>query len=154
MPYDIIIAQLIGTLGCGVTAGGIMCLSTVAIPTLSLPARHPPSATAHEHHVPATPVAHLSHQWLDVYERGKSIFPPIALVASAANAYLAWKLRDAPVPYTLGCSWSSLYATAIVTTLGIIPWTMTAMKGTNGQLRAHAVRDDAAIAEGNWEKGC
>jgi len=131
--------------------GGIMCLSVVAIPALSLPARHPPSATVPEHQVPGTPVAHLSHQWLDVYERGKSIFPPIAMVSSAANVYLAWKLRDALVPDVLGYSWSSLYVTAIGATLGIIPWTLTAMKDTNGQLKAHAVRDDAAAAEGNGE---
>lgn len=128
-----------------------MCLSVVTIPALSLPFRHPPSATLPEHQSPATPVTHLSRQWLDVYERGKNIFPPIAIVASTANAYLAWKLYDVLVPETVGCSWTCLYLTAIGTTLGIIPWTLTAMKTVNGQLKAHAVRDDASIAEGSGE---
>lgn len=128
-----------------------MCLSVVTIPALSLPPRQSPSATLPEHQVPMTPVTHLSHQWLDVYERGKSIFPPIAIVASIANAYLAWRLRHALVDAVVGCSWSCLYITTIGVTLGIIPWTLTAMKKTNDQLRAHAVRDDAAIAEGNGE---
>ncbi|KAJ5973608.1 hypothetical protein N7481_010818 [Penicillium waksmanii] len=151
MTTDIRIAQLIGTLGCGITAGGMMCLSVVTVPALSLPPRHPPSATLPEHEFPATPVTHLSRQWLYVYERGKSIFPPIAIVASTANAYLAWRLYDVRVPERVGCSWSSLYIAAIGTTLGIIPWTLTAMKTVNGHLKAHAVRDDASMAEGSGE---
>ncbi|CAI7574291.1 unnamed protein product [Penicillium manginii] len=117
-----------------------MCLSAVAIPALSLPPRHP---------LPATPVAHLSRQWLDVYDRGKEIFLSIAIVASTANAYLAWRLRDVLVSEEVGWSWSCLYFTAVGTTLGIIPWTLIAMEKVNGLLKAHAVRDDASTAEGS-----
>lgn len=125
-----------------------MTLSIMDIPNLALPARRPPGATIPSIEVPGTPIAHLTHQWLDVYERGKGIFPPIAIVASLANGYLAWTLRDIPVPATTGQSWTSFYVTAIVVTLGMVPWTLTAMKNTNNRLRAHATRDDAAAAEG------
>lgn len=163
---DIAIAQAIGTLGCGITAGetaspskqpqckltppsgGVMSLSILTIPALALPARRPPSATIPARQVPGTPVAHLTHQWLDVYERGKRLFPPLAIVASVANGYLAWALRDTPAPDAVGCSWTGIYLTAVITTLGMVPWTLTVMKSTNGRLRAHATRDDAALSEG------
>jgi hypothetical protein len=125
-----------------------MALSIMDIPNLALPARRPPGAIIPTHEVPGTPIAHLTHQWLDVYERGKRIFPPIAIVASLANGYLAWILRDTPAPATASLSWTSLYVTAIVVTLGMVPWTLTAMKSTNDRLRAHATRDDKALAEG------
>ncbi|CEJ54251.1 hypothetical protein PMG11_00571 [Penicillium brasilianum] len=145
---DMIIAQAIGTLGCSFTAGGVMTLSIMDIPNLALPARRPPGATIPCNEIPGTPIAHLTHQWLDVYERGKNIFPPIAIVASLANGYLAWTLRDMPVPTRTGQSWTSFYVTAVVVTLSMVPWTLTAMKSTNDRLRAHATRDDAAVAEG------
>lgn len=125
-----------------------MTLSVIAIPVLGLPARQSPSAILPSHQVPGTPTPHLTRQWLDVYERGIGLYPPIAIAASLANGYLAWALRDTPAPAGLGCSWTGVYTTAIVTTLSMVPWTLTAMKSTNGRLRAHATRDDAALAEG------
>lgn len=125
-----------------------MSLSIMDIPNLALPARRSPGAINPFHEVPGTPIAHLTHQWLDVYERGMRIFPPIATVASLANGYLAWTLRDTPAPTPTSQSWTSLYATAIVVTLGMVPWTLTAMKSTNDRLGAHATRDDKALAEG------
>ncbi|KAJ5678877.1 hypothetical protein N7462_007121 [Penicillium macrosclerotiorum] len=148
MMTDIYIAQAIGTLGCSVAAGGIMTLSIMNIPNLTLPARRPPGATIPVREVPGTPVAHLTHQWLDVYERGKQTYPLIALGASLANGYLAWALRDVTDPAGIDQSWTSFYVTAIAVTLGIVPWTLTVMKSTNDRLQAHATRDDAARAEG------
>lgn len=133
-----------------IRSGGIMSLSIMNIPNLVLPARAPPGATIPPPEVPGTPIPHLTHQFVDVYERGKGIFPPLAIVASLANGYLAWVLRDTPTPAptVTGQSWTSFYVTAIVVTLGMVPWTLTAMKSTNDRLRAHASRDDAALAEG------
>lgn len=125
-----------------------MSLSIMDIPNLALPARRPPGAIIPTDELPGTPIAHLTHQWLDVYERGKRIFPPIATVASLANGYLAWTLRDRPGPTVTSQSWTSFYITTIVVTLGMVPWTLTAMKSTNDRLRAHATRDDKALAEG------
>lgn len=173
---DIIVAQAIGTLGCSFTAGikalnsfnriqqknqrkmaisnprsgGMMSLSIMTIPSLALPDRHPPGATVPAHEVAGTPIPHLTHQFAYVYDRGKGIYPPLAVVASLANGYLAWVLRDTPSPTRspTGQSWTSFYVTSIVITLGIVPWTLTVMKRTNDRLRAHAARDDAALAEG------
>lgn len=125
-----------------------MSLSIMTIPALALPKRQPASIPILAHQKPGTPIPHLTHQWLDVYERGKGIYPPLSIVASLANGYLAWALRRTPAPDALGCSWTGIYVTAILATLGMVPWTLTAMKGTNGRLRAHATRDDAALAEG------
>lgn len=128
----------------------MMCLSTMTIPNLALPARRHPGATIPAREVPGTPIPHLTHQFADVYERGKGIYPRLAVAASLANGYLAWALRDAPSLTTspTGQSWTSFYVTTIVVTLGMVPWTLTAMKRTNDRLRAHAARDDAALAEG------
>ena len=122
-----------------------MGLSLVTIPTLVIPARHPSTGARK---TPGTPVAHLSHQWLDTFNRGLSIYPTTAVVSSLANAYLAWVLRDAPAPTAVNYSWSTIYATAAVTTVGILPWTFLVMWSTNTKLKAHAARDDAALAEG------
>lgn len=127
-----------------------MSLSIMTIPNLALPARRPPGATRPTPEVPGTPIPHLTHQFADVYARGKGVYPPLAVAASLANGYLAWALRDTPSPTTspIGQSWTSFYVTTIVITLGMVPWTLTAMKRTNDRLRAHAARDDAALAEG------
>ncbi|KAJ5278953.1 hypothetical protein N7478_004325 [Penicillium angulare] len=152
MGTDIIVAQMIGTLGCGITAGGIMTLSTISIPSLVLPARQPTSATIPSHE-PGTPIPHLTHQWLDLYERGKNTFPLIGLGASIANGYLAWVLRDTPAPDSalMGYGWMGCYVTAIASTMGLGVWTLTAMNETNTKLTAIATRDDAAVAEGTNE---
>ena len=118
------------------------------VPTLLVPARQPSSAVLAAQPVPGTPIPHLTHQWLDLYERGKILFPSLALVASLANAYLAWTLRNVPTRTSVGYCWSTLYVTAIVTTMSIVPWTLLVMTNTNKQLRSHATRDDAALAEG------
>jgi len=57
-------------------------------------------------------------------------------------------MRDAPAPTAVNCTWSGIYGTAAVLTLGIIPWTLIVMWDTNKKLAAHATRDDAALAEG------
>ncbi|KAJ5219133.1 uncharacterized protein N7498_001232 [Penicillium cinerascens] len=142
---DIVVAQMIGTLGCGYVAGGMMGLSLVTIPVLVIPARHPSTGARK---TSGTSAAHLSHQWLNAYNRGLSIYPPTAAVSSLANAYLAWVLRDAPAPTAVNYSWGSIYATAAVITMGIMPWTFLVMWPTNTKLMAHAARDDAALAEG------
>lgn len=126
-----------------------MTLSTIAIPNLMLPARQPPS-TILPLHEPGTPIPHLAHQWLDLYERGKNRFPVIALVASAANGYLAWVLRDTPAPDSvlMCCGWTGCYTTAVAVTMGMVVWTLTAMKGTNVRLTVIATRDDTMVAKG------
>lgn len=127
-----------------------MTLSTIVIPNLAIPARQPPSTTISLHQ-PGTPIPHLAYQWLDLYERGKNSFPIIALGASAANGYLAWVLRDTPAPDSalMCCGWTGCYTTAVAVTMGMVVWTLTAMKSTNTRLTAIATRDDAAVVQGS-----
>ncbi|KAJ6079136.1 hypothetical protein N7467_008889 [Penicillium canescens] len=149
MTTDVRIAQAIGTIGCAVAAGGIATLSIISIPNLALPPRHPTNKTLTQDTTPGTPAAHLTHQWLDIYDRGKKIFPGLAGTASLANLYTMWALRDslAPAPI-IGSSWSTVYLIAVVVTIGIAPFTLIVMGKTNGRLREHAVRGDGAEVEG------
>lgn len=123
-------------------------LSVICVPNLALPARQPASTTTPSRQVPGTPVAHLSHQWLDLYDRGKVTFPGIAVTASIAHGYIAWALRHTPGPGLLGRSWSRYYLAAIAITMGIVPYTVVVMAKTNNALKAHATRDDTSAAEG------
>ncbi|KAJ5894109.1 hypothetical protein N7495_005800 [Penicillium taxi] len=142
MSTDIIIAQLIGTLGCGIAAGGIGTLSLICIPGLTLPARS--SSPGHSNSLPETPIPHLAHQWLDSYDRGNKIFPGICTISSFANGYLAWALKDVPAPGIICGSWTSLYIAAVALNMGIVVFTLLVMKGTNDRLRDIAERNDAA----------
>ncbi|KAJ5130950.1 uncharacterized protein N7515_006989 [Penicillium bovifimosum] len=150
MATDVRIAQAIGTIGCAAAAGGIATLSIVSIPTLILPSRRPSSATLPAEDIPGTPTTHLTHQWLYLYTRGSKLYPGISAVSSLANMYALWALRDSPTPGpdVLGGSWSACYLLAVGVTMGIAPFTLTVMKRVNGKLKAHAKRDDAALAEG------
>ncbi|KAJ5384694.1 hypothetical protein N7517_002605 [Penicillium concentricum] len=150
MASDLRIAQAIGTLGCAMAASGIATLSIMSIPNIILPARRPPGATLPFQDTPGTPTTHLTHQWLDLYERGSRIFPGISAASSLANLYALWALQDTPTPAPgfVGSSWSTCYLLAVGVTMSIVPFTLTAMKKTNAKLKAHAKRDDAAGAEG------
>lgn len=125
-------------------------MSILSIPNLALPPRHPSNKTLTQDSTPGTSANHLTHQWLDLYDRGKKIFPGLAGAASVANLYAMWALRDspAPAPTIAGSSWSNVYLVAVVVTMGIAPFTVVAMGKTNGRLRAHAVRSDGAEKEG------
>ncbi|KAJ5834859.1 hypothetical protein N7447_000885 [Penicillium robsamsonii] len=150
MATDLRIAQAIGTLGCAMAASGIATLSIMSIPNIVLPARRPPGTTLPFQDTPGTSTTHLTHQWLDLYERGSRIFPGISAVSSLANLYALWVLRDTPTPAPgfVGSSWSACYLLAVGVTMSIAPFTLTVMKKTNAKLKAHAKRDDASGAEG------
>lgn len=95
----------------------------------------------------------MTHQWLDLYDRGHKIFPSISAISSLANLYVLWELRDSPTPAPdlFGGSWSTSYVLAIGVTMGIVPFTLAFMGKTNARLMDHARRDDAASAEGTKE---
>ncbi|EKV07553.1 hypothetical protein PDIG_63910 [Penicillium digitatum PHI26] len=133
MATDVRIAQAIGTLGCAVAA-----------------TRYPPSATRPFQDTPGTSTAHMTHQWFDLYDRGSKIFPGISAVSSLASLYALWVLRDSPTPApdVFGSSWSTCYLLAVGVTMSIAPFTIMVMGETNTKLKAHATRDDAAVAEG------
>jgi hypothetical protein len=107
---------------------------------------------------PGTSSSHLAHQWLDLYDRGKKIFPGLVVFGSAANAYAIWMLHHAPIPApsttttTLGSSWSAststCYLIAIGVAMGIAPFTGLVMGKTNNRLNSHSQHDGAAGSEG------
>ncbi|KAJ5185187.1 hypothetical protein N7491_006942 [Penicillium cf. griseofulvum] len=150
MATDLRIAQAIGTLGCALAAGGIATVSILSIPNITIPERRPTSATLPFNDTPGASTTHLTHQWLDLYERGSKIFPGISAVSSLANLYALCALQDSPTPAPsiLRSSWSTCYLLAAGITMSIAPFTFTVMKKTNAKLKAHAKRDDAAGAEG------
>lgn len=125
-------------------------ISILSVPNLTIPSRHPSSSVLPYHEKPGTSAAHLTAQWLDLYDRGKKIFPGLAGVSSLANLYALWKLRDSPspAPAIFGSSWSTCYALVIASTMSLVPFTGLFMMETNRALKAHATRDDAASAEG------
>jgi hypothetical protein len=122
----------------------------MSIPNLLTPSRRPSSATLPSQDIPGTSSTHLTHQWLDLYTRGSKIFPGISATSSFANMYALWVLRDSPTPApdVFGGSWATCYLLAVGITMSIVPFTVTVMKKTNATLKAHAKRDDAALAEG------
>ncbi|CAL5867342.1 uncharacterized protein PFLUO_LOCUS1557 [Penicillium psychrofluorescens] len=143
MSTDIRVAQAFGTIGCALAAGGISTLSWIGLPTLTLSARSSSDAST-----PGTPISHLTHQWLFLFSRGHDTFPTLAAASSLANGYLAWTLRDAGASPMYGFTWTTCYATAIVVTMSIVPWTVVMITNSNAMLTAHATRDDKGSAKG------
>ncbi|RMJ22386.1 hypothetical protein PHISP_06750 [Aspergillus sp. HF37] len=94
---------------------------------------------------PGTSSSHLAHQWLDLYNCGKKIFPGLVVFGSAANAYALWMLHQSPIPAP---STSTYYLIGIAVAMGIAPFTGLAMGKTNNRLKAHAQHDEAAGSEG------
>lgn len=78
-------------------------------------------------------------QWRRVYETGKAQNPPVAAGTSAALFYLAWSFRaGTPLYRQTKYSLSGLYCAAAVLTLGIVPFTFTAMARTNNTLMSRS----------------
>jgi hypothetical protein len=82
-----------------------------------------------------------------LYEAGKAQNRPIAAATATAFLYLAWAILSGK--YVTGpMAWniSTLYGTASVLTLGIIPFTVIFMRGTNNSLLSK-VNMDAESAD-------
>ncbi|KAL0565520.1 hypothetical protein V5O48_016505 [Marasmius crinis-equi] len=84
-------------------------------------------------------------QWKDLYTRGARTMPPLAVCASSAYFYLAYKLHK----YSRGLT--QMYATAGILTLGIVPYTLLVMVKTNDELSSKAV--DAPTEKSEVAKG-
>ena len=85
----------------------------------------------------------LTECQLAMYNTGKAQNPPIALLTASAFSYLAWTAHSGTsaaldVLSPKNATW--LYAAAAVVTVGIVPWTLAAMRGVNAAL--------AGVAEG------
>ncbi|KAL0565521.1 hypothetical protein V5O48_016506 [Marasmius crinis-equi] len=114
------IAQALGIAGSAWLSGSISSLSIISAPALLAPSSL------------ASPT-HATIQWKALYNTGKNTMPPVAVAASAAYFYLAFTLHKASLELT------KLYATAGVLTLGIVPYTILIMSGTNAAIGRKAV---------------
>ncbi|KAA8648918.1 DUF1772 domain-containing protein [Aspergillus tanneri] len=125
VPSGVRIAQTVGLTGAAWLSGNIAALSVNVIPAL-----------LQSHREEQIPLSITVKQFRNMYENGKAQNPPIALVTAVAFGYLAWAARsESTFPLavqnsTCACV-SSLYLTAAVLTLGIVPWTLATMRRTN-----------------------
>jgi len=131
------IAQAVGLSGAAWLSGNIAALSLISVPALSK-----------SHKEDSVPAGYLARQWKHTFEAGKSQNPPIAGVATASFAYLAWSVR-AGTSLSLLVPKNSiiLYSVAAVFTIGIVPWTIIAMMPTNNKLLAKAEHSASVMAD-------
>lgn len=67
-----------------------------------------------------------------MYQRGKSLGPPLALVSATAYWYLAYKSHFSSA---IASSKTWAYVTAGALVLGIVPYTLLFLQGTNEKLK-------------------
>ncbi|GAD93348.1 hypothetical protein PVAR5_1958 [Paecilomyces variotii No. 5] len=138
------VAQAVGILGSAFASGGILSISTLTVPALTLPERSAIIKIPSKTDTPGSTLSHVTHQWLNVYDKGKLMFPSVALTSALAYSYLAYTLRHT----ARGGKVARLYLIAAATTMTIVPYTLAVMLPVNKRLQAHATRDDAAEKEG------
>ncbi|RDW81574.1 DUF1772 domain-containing protein [Aspergillus mulundensis] len=144
-PTPVRLAQALGLTGAAYLAGNIFAYSYATIPALQ--------ASAAKHSAPA-PL--LAKQWSELYARGKAQNPPIAAITAAAFAYLAWTAhsgKSAALDVLAPRNAVALYSAAAALTVGIVPWTFAAMKGTNDKLHERASEVYAVTEKTGQEVG-
>lgn len=90
------------------------------------------------HKEDSIPARTLAVQWQRTYDKGATQNPPIAIGIATVLSYLAWS-ADSTVRFGLA-SPRQLYAASVVLTMGIVPWTLMIMAGTNGALHRKAAK--------------
>ncbi|EKV19026.1 hypothetical protein PDIG_05230 [Penicillium digitatum PHI26] len=88
----------------------------------------------------------LAKQWKKLYEAGKAQNPPIAAITAAAFFYLAWSVRSGRSLVRGASNLPTLYGSAAVLTLSIVPYTIVAMSKTNAALLTKAT-GNSKVAE-------
>ncbi|KAJ5938771.1 DUF1772-domain-containing protein [Penicillium verhagenii] len=126
--FGLRVAQVIGISGAAWLSGNIAALSTIAIPGLV--------QSQNEDHKSQSL---LARQWAALYETGKKKNPPIAAAVASSLFYLAWSVRKGgPLYKHTAYNRSGLYIAAVVFTVGIVPYTLIFMTGTNSALLGKA----------------
>ncbi|KAH6667369.1 hypothetical protein B0J14DRAFT_704472 [Halenospora varia] len=126
------IAQVVGSSGALWLSGNIASVSMFTVPAIRL---------AHSKDGLSSVV--LAKLWEDIYEAGKATNPPVAAAVTSSFAYLAWSSRGgAHLPKNC----SQLYGLAALLTIGIVPYTLMFMLGTNNKLSAKAKRQSGAVS--------
>ncbi|KAH0558644.1 hypothetical protein GP486_004704 [Trichoglossum hirsutum] len=124
-------AQAFGVVGAAWLSGNIAALSLISVPALS-------RSQAQDSVQPGI----LSKQWKYNYEAGKTQNPPVAVAVAASFSYLAWSVRSGTQLGRLAPAHSvQLFSTAAILTIGIIPYTIIAMRPTNNKLLAKAEQE-------------
>ncbi|KAJ5725765.1 DUF1772-domain-containing protein [Penicillium malachiteum] len=114
-------AQAIGISGAAWLSGNIASLSTITTPTL----------LQYDKETNQSPRL-LAQQWKSLFETGKAQNPPIAATVAASFLYLAWSVGQGAALYkNVVYNRVALYLAAAALTVGIVPFTIITMSGTN-----------------------
>ncbi|KAK2740999.1 hypothetical protein FQN55_008554 [Onygenales sp. PD_40] len=143
-PAGFRVAQAVGLTGAAWLSGNIATYSLSPVPSLL--------TSAPEAHLSPSAVAKI---WRSFYDRGKTQNPPIAVVTAASFFYLGWSVRTgAPLFRKAAENASTLYYIAGLLTVGMVPYTLAVMMGTNNKLaeKAKAVEAEPAKAMGKGDE--
>jgi hypothetical protein len=129
-------AQVLGLTGAAWLSGNIFSLSLISTPALL--------QSVQEKQVTPSAAAKI---WANLYNAGKMQNPPIAAATTAVFFYLAWSVRDGTALSLVAAPNSSfLYAVSGILTVGIVPFTLAFMMGTNHSLEAKVGSKDETEA--------
>ncbi|PLB54699.1 DUF1772-domain-containing protein [Aspergillus steynii IBT 23096] len=127
-PPGVRVAQVVGLTGSAWLAGNITALSVNVIPAL-----------LKSHHQDGTPLLTTLRHYRNLYDNGHAQNPPIAALTASAFGYLAYAVHNGTSVSALSTRESALlYVASAVLTIGIVPWTIVAMTGTNRKLLGRA----------------
>ncbi|KAH8598961.1 hypothetical protein B0O99DRAFT_683694 [Bisporella sp. PMI_857] len=132
-PIPIRVAQTLGLSSSLVLAGASFSLSAYVVPSIL-----------------SSPAPLLLRQWHTMFARGKAQIPTVALISALSYSYLAYSSSSS------ASSWSAKrtqYTIAGVLAVGLVPYTVLFMKGTNDKLfalieRISAVGGNEIVVEG------
>ncbi|KAJ5711587.1 DUF1772-domain-containing protein [Penicillium malachiteum] len=117
-------AQAIGISGAAWLSGNIASLSILTTPTL----------LEYDKETNRSPNL-LAKQWKSLFEIGKAQNPPVAATVAASFLYLAWSVgKGASLSKSTLYNRIGLYLAAAALTVGIVPFTIITMSGTNKRL--------------------
>jgi len=126
------LAQAIGITTSSALAGCTLTISAMLVPRLL-----------------ESPSPLLLKQWKHTFEAGKASVPPLAGICTLAFGYLAYEAKGAPnvLPHV----WR-IYAASALLCIGIVPYTLIALKSTNNKLlnkaeETHALKAEDKIVE-------
>jgi hypothetical protein len=127
VPMSIRLAQAIGLTMSSALAGSTFTISAMLVPRLL-----------------ESPSPLLLKQWKHAFEAGKASVPPLAGICTLSFGYLAYETKGAPnaLPHV----WK-IYAASALLCIGIVPYTLVALKSTNNKLLNKAEETRALKAE-------
>lgn len=89
---------------------------------------------------------HAVKLWRNNFEAGFALAPPIAVATASSLAFCGWSARSLGAS-GLGGRDARLFFVAAALTVGIVPYTLALMKGTNDRLLGFAKRDELTASE-------